>query len=197
MTGDDAAQLAGGVAALTLVASSLLARRLPIGQTVRMALLWAAIFAGVFVLFLFRDEAGVVWERATSELSGERAIVSNGTYRIPKSNDGHFWVRARVNGKPVRFMVDTGASVTAMSSGAARSADVTPSGGFGVLVETANGTVVNQRARIARLEVGPIVRENAPALIGETLGETNLLGMSFLSTLRAWRVEGNNLVLEP
>jgi aspartyl protease family protein len=196
VTGDDVAQAVGGVAALLLVASSLVSRRLPIAQTVRMALLWAAIFAAMFVLFLFRDEAGVVWERATAELSGDRATVVGGSYRIPKSDDGYFWVRARVNGKPVRFMVDTGASVTALSSGSARGADVVPSGGFGVLVETANGTVENQRARIARIEVGPIVRENAPALIGDALGDTNLLGMSFLSTLRAWRVEGDTLVLE-
>ncbi|MFM9978925.1 MAG: TIGR02281 family clan AA aspartic protease [Sphingomonadaceae bacterium] len=197
MTGDEVAQIAGGVAALTLVVSSLAARRLPLAQTVRMALIWVAVFSGVFVLFLFRGEVGVVWDRAVAELGGTSAKAVGNTYRIPKSDDGHFWVRARVNGTPVRFMVDTGASVTALSDVSARAANVETSSGFGVIVETANGTVENRRARIERLEVGPIVIENAPALISETLGETNLLGMSFLSALRGWRVEGDTLVLEP
>ena len=51
-------------------------------------------------------------------------------------------------------------------------------------------------ARIERLEIGSIVQANARTTIGDTLGDTNLLGMSFLAQLKSWRVEGNTLILQ-
>jgi aspartyl protease family protein len=195
---DDVAQWIWGIAALVLVGSSLVARRLPIGQTVKMALAWVAIFGGVFVLFLFRDEGRAVWNRATSELSGKSGQTIGNSLRIRKSEDGHFWVRANVNGKPVEFLIDSGATVTTMTPQSAASAGVEPTGGFPVMVETANGTVEAQRARIDTLAVGPITQSDAAAQIGSAaMGDTNLLGMSFLSSLKSWRVEGDTLILEP
>ena len=64
-------------------------------------------------------------------------------------------------------------------------------------VSTANGMTMARTARIERLEIGAIVQTNARTTIGDTLGNTNLLGMSFLSQLKSWRVEGNTLVLQP
>jgi aspartyl protease family protein len=195
---DDVAQWIWGIAALVLVGSSLVARRLPIGQTVKMVLAWVAIFGGVFVLFLFRDEGRNVWNRATAELSGNNGQTVGKSLRIRKSEDGHFWVRANVNGKPVEFLIDSGATVTTITPQIAAAAGVAPSGGFPVMVETANGTVEAQRARIETLNVGPITQSGAAAQIGsENMGETNLLGMSFLSSLKSWRVEGDTLILEP
>ena len=193
---DDIAQWIWGIGALALVGSSLVARRLPIGQTVKMALAWLAIFAAVFVLFLFRDEGRAVWNRATNELSGTAPVVVGQSVRIKKSDDGHFHVRASVNGKPIEFLIDSGATTTTLSAAAAANAGVEPSGGFAVMVRTANGTVEAQRAEIASLTIGPITQANAPALIGGgEMGDTNLLGMSFLSSLKSWRVEEGQLVL--
>ena len=195
---DDAAQWIWGIGALVLVGSSLLARRPPIGQSIKMALAWIAIFGAAFVLFLFRDEGRAVWARATAELSGNAGQTVGKTLRIKKSDDGHFWVRASVNGKPVQFLIDSGATTTTLTREAAADAGIESAGGFPVMVETANGTVEAQRARMARLDVGPIAQQDAPALIGGgDMGDTNLLGMSFLSSLKSWRVEGATLVLEP
>ncbi len=197
MNGDDTAQLIWGIGALVLVGSSLLARRMPLGQSLKMALAWVAIFGVVFVLFLFRGEAGAVWERATADLRGDSGTVSGGTLRVPMAEDGHFWVRATINGSTTRFLIDSGATTTTISSGTARAAGVEIGGGFPVIVQTANGTAEARRARIERLVVGPIIQGDAPVLVSEALGDTNLLGMSFLSKLRNWRVEGATLVLEP
>jgi aspartyl protease family protein len=194
----DMAQWIWGVGALVLVGSSLIARRMPIAQTLKMVLLWVAIFGFAFVLFLFRDEGRAIWQRAKADVGGNVAQVSGSTMRIRKSDDGHFWVRASVNGKPVNFLIDSGATTTTLSRASAAYADVQPSGGFPVMVETANGTAEAQRARIATLVVGSIRQQDAPAHIGSHgLGETNLLGMSFLSSLKSWRVEGVILILEP
>ena len=195
---DDALQWIWGVGALVLVGSSLAARRLPVGQTIKMALAWVAIFAIMFVLFLFRDEGRGVWTRAAAELSGNAGQTVGKTLRIKKSDDGHFWVRASVNGKSMHFLIDSGATVTTMTPQDASAAGLEPEGAFPVMVETANGTVEAQRTKIDSLTVGPIVQKDAPAQIGgAAMGDTNLLGMSFLSSLKSWRVEEGTLVLEP
>lgn len=198
MNADDGISLVWGVAALALVLSSLAARQLPIGKTVKMAVAWVAIFGGFFVLFLFKDEGRVVWQRAMAELSGSVEQMDGTTLRIRRHEDGHYWVDARVNGTPVRFMIDSGATTTTVSQEAAKAAGIQTLAGFPVLVQTANGTVQLQRGRIQTLAVGNIVQHDASILIGgDGLGATNLLGMSFLSSLKSWRVEGANLVLEP
>jgi aspartyl protease family protein len=198
MNANDGISLIWGVFALVLVVSSLAARQLPIGKTIKMAFAWVAIFGGAFVLFLFKDEGRVIWQRATAEISGNSTQVEGSTLRIRRDEDGHYWVRANVNGTPVRFLIDSGATTTTLSPAAAKTAGIEPSGGFPVVVETANGTIEIQRARIETLTVGNIIQRDAAVLIGaEGLGDTSLLGMSFLSALKSWRVEGSTLILEP
>ena len=187
-----------GVGALVLVISSLVAQRLPLGKALKMAFAWIAIFGLAFVLFLFKDEGRAVWQRAAAELSGDTGQLDGTTLRLKREDDGHYWVRASINGTPVRFMIDSGATTTTISQASAEAAGIEPSAGFPVLVETANGTVELQRAEIETLNVGGILQRNAKILIGsEGLGDTNLLGMSFLSSLKSWRVEGGTLILEP
>lgn len=197
MTGDQTANLIWGVVCLMLVASSLAARRLPMAQTLKMALAWVAIFAGIFALFSFRYEFQKVWNRMAAEFTGS-SLGADGTMRLRAGDGGHYFVDAEVNGRSVRFMVDSGATTTTLSIDSARYAGVEiDTTGFPVMVQTANGTVEARRGRVARLEVGPIVRTNFPVLISDTLGDDNLIGVNFLSTLKAWRVEGNELVLNP
>ncbi len=187
-----------GIGALALVGSSLIAQKLPFGKAVKMLLAWIAIFAVAFVLFLFKDEGRAIWQRATTELSGDTGRIDGTTLRLKLQDDGHYWVRAAVNGTPVRFMIDSGATTTTLSQAAARAAGIEPLGSFPVVVETANGQVELQRAKIEVLSAGSIVQRDANVLIGsEGLGDTNLLGTSFLSSLKGWRVEGTTLILEP
>ncbi len=183
---------------LVLVASSLFAHRLPLGQTLRMALTWVLIFASAFVLFTFRDELQAVWSRVKGEVSPGGSVAPDGTLRVGKAPDGHFWVDARVNGKALRFMIDSGATTTSLSQADATSANVdVEMSGFPVIVETANGTASMKRGRIQALRIGSIARNDFPVLVSDTLGDTNLLGMNFLSSLKGWRIEGETLVLNP
>lgn len=197
MSGDDVTRVIMGGMMLMLVGSSLAARRLNVGQTLRMVLAWVAIFSVVFVLFLFREEGKAIWNRATADIAGSRGIVTGSALRIPMRDDGHFWVRGTVNGREVDFLVDSGATTTALSLDVTRSADVEIDTSFPVTLNTANGQVQAQTARIASLGVGPIRQENARAVVSAAFGDTNVLGMSFLSSLKSWRVEGRTLLLEP
>ncbi len=198
MTGDVTARLVWAVFAILLVAGSLFGRQLKLATTIRMALAWVALFTLAYGLFLFRDEARGVWSRVVADAGGSSApLVSGGVTRINMGSDGHFHVRAKVNGQPIEFLVDSGATTTGLSADAARRANVVPDSSIDLPIDTANGTVMVSTARIALLEVGNIRQADAKAVIGESFGNTNVLGMSFLSGLKRWHVEGRTLTLEP
>lgn len=176
---------------LVFVGSSLLAMRLPLGKAVKMALAWIAIFAGAFVLFAFRDDFSTLGQRLRAEATG-RPIEAGEELRIPISDDGHFWVEAKINGHAARFLIDSGASLTTISAPVARAAGVTP--GLRVPVATANGTIDMARGSAERFSVGSIDRGNLTVHVNNS-DSANVIGMNFLSSLSGWRVEGNYLVL--
>ena len=179
---------------LVLVASSLIGMRLPIGKVVKMTLAWVAIFGVGFILFSFRSEFSTLGARLRAEATGA-PIQSGEEMRIAMRDDGHFWVNASINGHDAQFLVDSGASITTISSAVAGSAGV-ETGMRVSTVETANGDVLMRRATVDRFEVGPIVRNDFGIHVNEA-DDTNVLGMNFLSSLASWRVEGNMLVLQP
>ena len=198
MNDSDTSSLVYCLIVLMIVASGLFARKLPLGQTMKYVLAWIGIFALGFVLFSFRGEAGAIWQRITADLNPSAPRTQDGTVRVTKGEDGHFYVDSKINGRSIKFLIDSGATQTALSVGAAQTGGVEVSqSGFPVSIDTANGSTTAQRARIARLSVGPIMREDFPVLVSESFGNVNLLGMDFLSSLKGWRVEGNTMVLNP
>ena len=182
------------VMAAVFVASSLIGMRQPIGKTLKMALAWVAIFGVGFLLFSFRSEFSGVGQRLKAEAMGT-PILDGQQIRIPIADDGHFWVAAKLNGRDVRFMVDSGASVTTVSRETALVAGV-PIGNEHVIVNTANGPARATKAYAEQLQIGSIEKTDFPIDITEN-DDTNLLGMNFLSSLQGWRVEGSYLVLQP
>ena len=193
MTEGDTAQLMMALGCLVLVGSSLIARRLPFAQSAKMALAWVAIFGFGFMLYALRDDFGGLWDRA--KLAGSGQSESGGKMRIARGEDGHFAVNAMVNGTPVRFLVDTGATVTSMTVATAKAARI-ETGGYPVMVETANGMAQGARGTMDRLEIGSITRRDLGVHVMPGMSDTNLLGMNFLSSLKSWRVEGSTLILE-
>ena len=97
-----------GVVCILLLLSSLAARRLPLGYVAKAAFAWIAIFAALFAIFSFRFEFKAVWERVKADISGTAGQnVSGGEIAIRRQDDGHYWLQLDVNGKPVRFMIDS------------------------------------------------------------------------------------------
>ena len=124
--------------------------------------------------------------------------VSGGETRVELARDGHFWLNASVNGVETAFLVDTGATFTAISRDLASEAQLAPGGdGFGITLSTANGMVPAEQAQIQSLKVGNIEAEGLDVVVLDTMGETNVLGMNFLSRLAGWRVESGTLILVP
>jgi aspartyl protease family protein len=193
MTNGNGSFAAYYIVIIVAVAASLIGMRQPIGKMLKMALAWVAIFGVGFILFSFRSEFSSFGQRLRAEATGS-GIEQGQTVRIPVAEDGHYWVDAKVNGRPLHFMIDSGASTTTISRDSAQAAGV-PIGDQRAVVETANGPASSILGYADRLQVGPIERTNVPIDINEH-DDTNLLGMNFLSSLRGWRVEGNYLVLE-
>ena len=193
MTGGNGAFALYYVVIIIAVASSVVAMRQPVGKMLKMALAWVAIIGVGFIIFSFRSDFSSIGQRLKAEALGT-SIDQGDTLRIPVAEDGHFWVEARINGHALRFIIDSGASITTISRDAAAAAGV-PSDGRRTVVNTANGPASAVQAYADRLEVGPIERTDFPIDINEH-DDTNLLGMNFLASLKSWRVEGNYLVLE-
>ncbi len=125
-------------------------------------------------------------------VEGSRSVV------VSPDGRGHFQVDARVDGQRLSFMVDTGASVVALSSRDAAMLGIYPApSAFTVEVRTANGTVRAAPTLLDAVEVGDLVVHNVAALVlpDQTLSD-NLLGLSFLSRLRRFEYSEGRLVLE-
>ncbi|GAB5489470.1 MAG: hypothetical protein Pars2KO_30400 [Parasphingorhabdus sp.] len=199
MTEDQNLNLIWAAGALVLVASALFSRRIGFGEIVRTALAWVAIFALFIVGFSYKDQILGVWNHVSSEVTGQNDQQIAGTsLRIRQSPDGHFWVNAIVNNRPVRFLIDSGATTTAMNLTTATQTDVDVSKlGFPVILSTANGEVEAQRGSIQNLQLGSMNIKDLPIVVADAFGDSNVIGMNFLSKLDSWRVEGNEMILEP
>jgi aspartyl protease family protein len=196
--GDQALSFVYLVGVLILVVSALVVRRIPLGQGLKMFAGWVLIFLAAFVAFTLKDDFMALGKRVLAESRGEGEVVAVGReIRIRKAMDGHFWVNGELNGHKVRFLVDSGATVTSISAETARLADIPTTSQFPALVQTANGVVPVIRARAERLKVGTIERRNLAVHVSKAFGPMNVLGMNFLSSLSSWGVEGQWLVLKP
>jgi len=193
MNGENSPYIFYYILLVVLIASSLIGMRLPLKQAAKMILAWVAIFGVVFIIVAFRGEFADFGQRLRAEATGSE-IVAGETVRIPMSDDGHFWVTARLNGQDVRFMVDSGASVTTVSRTIAQAAGI-PITFRRVMVSTANGRAWVTKSHAEALQIGPIERFDFAIDVNET-DDMNLLGMNFLSSLESWRVEGRFLVLQ-
>jgi len=183
---------------LILPLASLVARRLPLRSVVKMTLAWIAIFAVALVIVAGRDQLAAGWSAITRTISGDNQSVSGGTVRIGKADDGHFWATATINGVRRRMLVDSGATYTAISSATAAAAQLDlGESPFGSILSTANGDIAVTRATVGTLEVGSITAHDLPVVVSPAFGDTDVLGMNFLSRLKSWRVEGDTLILEP
>jgi aspartyl protease family protein len=194
----DAPRLIVAVAFLVLAASALVAYRLPIGKLLRMILAWVGIFAFAFLILSFRPEMKMVWERLTGELTGApRQVSSDKEIRLTRMDNGHFWVRAKVNGQDVNFMVDSGASTTAINAKTAESVGIDWAGSNDIAeLSTANGNVTAKQVKLSSISVDGFTIKDHTAVVAEEFGETNVVGMNFLDAFESWNVSGDIMTLK-
>lgn len=135
---------------------------------------------------------------ALPQLGMPSQTVEGGETRVPMDRDGHFWLTASINGVDRRFLVDTGATLTAISPETATAAQLEEKAmPQAIMMRTANGTVQAQLTSIPELRFGSVVARDLDAVVAPGLGDANVIGMNLLSRLASWRVEGRTLILVP
>lgn len=196
---EDGPSLISGIICVLLLISALAARRLPIGQVAKMTLVWIAIFAALFAVFSFRFELREIWNRVRSEFAGTaNQTVNQQAIIIKRQDDGHYWLQVEVNTVPVRFLIDSGATTTAINENTAKVASIdVDREGYPVIISTANGRVTAQRGSIKSLVIGPHHIENHHVVVSDKFEDTNVLGMNFLDSMKSWKVEGSIMTLQP
>jgi aspartyl protease family protein len=183
---------AAGIAVIILVL-----QRLPyVGGIIRLLFSFAILAFAVFLL-LQQAPFQPTLARLPEQLGLDNQTVAGDELRVRMSPDGHFWVDASINGVKRRLLIDSGATVTALSTDTATASGVeTGSSLTPVILRTANGATVAQTGSIDELRVGNIVARNLKVVSAPGL-DLDVIGMNFLSQLESWRVEGRTLVLVP
>ena len=166
--------------------------------------IWVLVAAALVVLYVYRAPAinlamPVVRQLTPSRVEpvfgpgGERQLV------VRRSDDGHFKVDAEANGVPVRFLIDTGATTTVLTTADARRAGIDTSAlSFDRAVQTANGLAFFARAELDSLAIGPYRLASVPVgVMPAGALDASLLGMNTIDRFSSWRVEGDNMVLVP
>lgn len=163
-----------------------------LGTGIRDALLWGLIFLGFIAAYGMREDLAAALSPTQERLSSAGEIV------VPRSPDGHFRVKARVNDAEVVFLVDTGASGVVLTGEDAARAGFDPAGlAFTSRAMTANGDVRLAPIRVERLKLGPVEADRFRASVSEGQLFSSLLGMDFLRRFSRVTVEGDRMVLTP
>lgn len=201
----EVAQLGYFIVILIFVGAALLGRGIGAGEAARSTAGWLAIFLLLVGAYSYRTELTGVGSRLLGALapgvpiSGRLAGEAADAVVINRGMDGHFGIRALVQGKRMTMMVDTGASFVTLTPEDAESLGIDLGKlRFGMTISTANGEIQAAPIVVKSIEVGSITRNNVPGLVAprHTLNQS-LLGMSFLNTLDGYAISGDRMVLTP
>ena len=139
------------------------------------------------------DEAARVAELKTK--NDPKFNSQDGSIELSREGDGHFYADVRINGAPIRMLIDTGASGIALSREDAQMAGIATSIGMtDVVGEGASGEVHGQWVRLDRVELGPLSASGLDAAILDG-GQQSLLGQSFLRKFGKVQIEDDKMVL--
>jgi aspartyl protease family protein len=175
----------------------LIPRPIPWGQKTRHAAIWIGIVAVLVLGFAYQDELIGVGQRVRAEFSSSYPVAT-GDHQlvVAEGAGGGFFLMGQVNGQPVRFLVDTGASDTVLSPADAERVGVNlASLHFDHMAETANGTGYGASFVADSLTVGPIKLSSLPMVVNQAPMTSSLLGMTFLRRLDGFQVRGRRLYL--
>jgi len=180
-----------------LASSIVVGLRQRFSETLFGMLAWGGIFLLLIVGYSYREEVKSLWSRVRAEVfAGAPIETAAGEIEVRRSGDGHFYLEASVNGAPITFMVDTGATAIALSWDDARKAGFQPQDlSFTDPVMTASGPALSATVFLERITAGPIRRDGIRAGVLPEGIDGSLLGLSFLDTLSSYEIRGDRLIL--
>lgn len=183
---------------LVMLVSSLLSRReMAFSKTLKYLALWSLIGLVTIALYAYRFEFSDFKTRIMGEINPSSVRINNaGELEITLSNDGHFYINAEINGVPVLFMIDTGASDIVISREQAKRVGINPQElVFDKPYQTANGKSWGARVKLDKVKVGNVVFRDVSASVNNADMGTSLLGMSFLRQFKKYEFYRDRLIL--
>ncbi len=148
------------------------------GKTLRALLAWGMIFVGLM--------AGYgLWSDIRRDILPDQFAGQDGSVEIPRAQDGHYYIRLKINGQDVMFMADTGASNLVLSPDDARQIGIDPDAlVYMGQAQTANGTVQTASVTLPQVELGPFSNQDFVASVNKSDMDGSLLGMDYLGQFR-------------
>jgi len=175
-----------------IVAGVFAAYRGRMATGIQHALVWVLIILGLVAVYGLREDLMAALQ------PGAAVERQGGALVLRRAADGHFHLNAEVNGAPVEFLVDTGASDLVLSRRDARRAGIDPDEiAYTRRAMTANGQVSIAPVRLDKVEISGIETRDVPAVVGSEGLFGSLMGMSYLDRWSRVTVEGDRMTLEP
>lgn len=171
---------------------ALIESRNSIATKVKHASAWMLIFVGVLA-------AVGLWSdiRDRSLMPRQAVFAEAGRVELPRQSDGHYLATLTINGAPITFVVDTGASgIVLTRQDAARVGLETETLAFVSEAMTANGSVRTAPVWLEEVRLGPFEDRSLPAFVNGGEMDRSLLGMSYLQRFDRLEISGGRLVLE-
>jgi len=200
LTQEQTGQIIPLLLVLILVAGGAFTRKIKLSQMITNILLWAGLFAIVLIGYTYREEIKTIANKVMGEVAPTRATISKDGHIVTfkRSNNGSFLINTKVNEANISMIFDTGASSVVLSHMDAKSAGIDVDNlKYNIKVLTANGVSFTSATTLKHIKIGNIERYNIKAFIAKKDAlDTSLLGMTFLETLVAYSVKGNNLELQ-
>ena len=180
-----------------LVSYWIATKKLSVKSELKSIGLWIGVFFLLMILYSFRFEIIAVKNRIVQNLNPSMAVEGTDSLSVRLSQDGHFYLVARIHGQRVRFLVDTGASRIVLTPQVAEKLgyDVNDLS-FGQVLQTANGEGRATTVILRDLQVGTFYLQDIPVSINQATMEYSLLGMDFFNRLQSYRVEKGVLTLK-
>lgn len=177
--------LLGSVIAFTFFVQN----RQSLGKLMQQALTWGLIFLGVIAAY-------GLWGDIRQSVRPVAQFDAAGQIELKRRNDGHFYVTLKLNGAPVLFVVDTGATDMVLSQPDAQRAglDLTKLA-FTGRANTANGLVRTAPVRLDVVTLGPYQEFGFRAVVNQGEMDGSLLGMTYLQRFSSIQINGNVMIL--
>lgn len=149
-----------------------------LGLAVRTAVAWGLIVIGLM--------AGYgLWQDIRTDIRPRATVLETGEIRIPRAEDGHYYIVLEVAGTPVEFMADTGATNIVLTVSDARRVGIDPDRlVYMGEARTANGAVRTAHVSLPELAFGPFRDRNISAWVNAGEMDISLLGMDYLGNFR-------------